>query len=90
MLTNVDTCMKSIISLLARSGQVDEICEGIKAYFNAMLGSQLLYKFERLQYSEVQISYSCCCFLIVHVHCMFYPFFNLTVDFGSSSRQADG
>ena len=38
-----------------RSGQVKEIGDGIRAYFNAMLGSQLLYKFERLQYAEVCI-----------------------------------
>ena len=37
----------------ARNGQVKEMCDGIRAYFNAMLGSQLLYKFERLQYAEV-------------------------------------
>lgn len=64
---------------IARSGQVDEICEGIKAYFNAMLGSQLLYKFERLQYSEVRISYIFFFFffffLIVHVY--FILLFNL-------------
>ena len=36
-----------------RTGLVEEICSGIRAYFCSMLGSQLLYKFERLQYAEV-------------------------------------
>merc|ERR1719460_3289769 len=32
---------------------VDEVCRGLCSYFDSTLGTQLLYKFERVQYSDI-------------------------------------
>ena len=36
-----------------RSSEVEEVCSGLTSYMDATLGTQLLYKFERIQYSDV-------------------------------------
>ncbi|XP_072937990.1 mortality factor 4-like protein 1 [Epargyreus clarus] len=41
----------------AKESVLVDITEGIKEYFNVTLGSQLLYKFERPQYSEILQEY---------------------------------
>jgi mortality factor 4-like protein 1 len=40
---------------VCRENAVNEVTSGIREYFNVMLGSQLLYKFERPQYAKVRI-----------------------------------
>lgn len=43
----------SKVSTAVKENAVQDIAQGIIEYFNVMLGSQLLYKFERPQYAEM-------------------------------------
>ena len=48
-------CILVFILNINRESAIQEVMAGIKEYFNVTLGSLLLYKFERPQYSEVVI-----------------------------------
>uniref|UniRef100_A0A674A9J9 Mortality factor 4-like protein 1 n=1 Tax=Salmo trutta TaxID=8032 RepID=A0A674A9J9_SALTR len=57
---NVDTVLEDYASYKKSRGTseskeyaVNEVVAGIREYFNVMLGTQLLYKFERPQYAEI-------------------------------------
>ncbi|KAJ8417208.1 hypothetical protein AAFF_G00284350 [Aldrovandia affinis] len=57
---NVDTVLEDYANYKKSRGNsdnkeyaVNEVVAGIREYFNVMLGTQLLYKFERPQYAEI-------------------------------------
>ncbi|XP_051825149.1 mortality factor 4-like protein 1 [Antechinus flavipes] len=60
---NVDEILAEYALLQQNSGvltkryAVQELVAGIKEYFNVMLGTQLLYKFERPQYNDIVASH---------------------------------
>ncbi|XDA90914.1 hypothetical protein R6Z07F_020523 [Ovis aries] len=61
---NVDTILEEYANCKRSQGNVDnkeyavnEVVGGIKEYFNVMLGTQLLYKFERPQYAEILLAH---------------------------------
>ena len=46
-----DYCQSRETDSLGRPGR-EEVCGGLRDYFNCTLGTQLLYKFERVQYAD--------------------------------------
>uniref|UniRef100_H0XR86 Mortality factor 4-like protein 2 n=1 Tax=Otolemur garnettii TaxID=30611 RepID=H0XR86_OTOGA len=61
---NVDAVLEEYANCKWSQGNVDnkeyavnEVVGGIKEYFNVMLGTQLLYKFERPQYAEILLAH---------------------------------
>ncbi|XP_060230736.1 mortality factor 4-like protein 1 [Meriones unguiculatus] len=61
---NVDAILEEYANCTKSHGRadnkeyaVDEVVGGIKKYFNVMLGTQLLYEFERPQYAEILLAH---------------------------------
>ncbi|XP_041498113.1 mortality factor 4-like protein 2 [Microtus oregoni] len=61
---NVDTILAEYVTFVKSQGKaddreysVDELVYGIREYFNRMLGTQLLCKFEKPQFAEIYLAY---------------------------------
>ncbi|CAO2624408.1 Mortality factor 4-like protein 2 [Lemmus lemmus] len=57
LLAEYVTFVKSQWKADNREYSVDELVYGIREYFNTMLGTQLLYQFEKPQYAEIHLAY---------------------------------
>lgn len=60
--TTIDTILDDYLIFKLKTGTMSkesilQITHGIREYFNVMLGTQLLYKFERPQYAEILADY---------------------------------
>ncbi|KAL5005472.1 hypothetical protein ScPMuIL_018928 [Solemya velum] len=57
----VDAILQEYVKFKLGKGNKDailEVTQGIREYFNVMLGTQLLYKFERPQYGEIKAEHA--------------------------------
>jgi len=50
---SVDDLLNDYAEFCKHNFAKQEVCRGLRDYFNCVLGSQLLYKFERVQYADV-------------------------------------